>query len=97
MEGEEIFGFYKRKVNLALRSEGDSHRHAHANLFHPRVNHTIASSSVNIEKLVANQIEEDVEVLQAPCRDEVWHIERCPLHCMFNVLLCKNPSIIIVL
>jgi hypothetical protein len=34
---------------------------------------------VNIEELVANQIEEDVEVLEAPCGDGVWHIERCPL------------------
>jgi hypothetical protein len=65
-------------VNLALGLEGDSHRHDHVNLFHPCVNHKIASSSVNIEKFVANQIEEDVEVLEAPCRDGVWHIERCP-------------------
>jgi hypothetical protein len=78
MEGEEIFGSCKRKANLAPRSEGDSHRHDCANLFHHRVSHIIANSSVNIEKPIANQIEEDVEVLEAPCRDGVWHIEKCP-------------------
>jgi hypothetical protein len=33
---------------------------------------------VNIEEFVTNQIQKDVEVLEAPCGDGVWHIERCP-------------------
>jgi hypothetical protein len=66
MEGEEIFGSCKRKVNLALESKGDSHKHDHVNFFHPCVNHTIAKSSVDIEQLVVDQIQEHVEVLEAP-------------------------------
>jgi hypothetical protein len=34
---------------------------------------------VNIEELGTYQIEEDVEVPEAPCGDGVWHIERCSL------------------
>jgi hypothetical protein len=78
MEGEEIFGSYKQKVNIALILEGDSHRHDHVNFSHPCVNHIIARSSVEIEQPRADQIQGDVEVLKAPCGDGVWHIERCP-------------------
>jgi hypothetical protein len=78
MEGEEIFGSYKQKGNLAPRSERDSHKHNRMNFSHPHVNHISANSSVNIEELVTDQIEEDVEVLEAPCGDGVWHIEKCP-------------------
>jgi hypothetical protein len=76
MEGEEIFGPCKRKVNLAPGSERDSHRHDCVNFVHPHVSHIIATSSVNIEEHIVDQIEEDVE---APCGDGFWHIKRCPL------------------
>jgi hypothetical protein len=33
---------------------------------------------VHIEELVMDQIEEDVEALEVPCEDGVWHIEKCP-------------------
>jgi len=49
------------------------------NFSHPHVNYIIVSSSVNIEKPIADQIQKDVEVLKAPCGNGVWHIERCPL------------------
>ncbi len=48
MEGEEIFGSYKQKVNLALWSEGDSHRHNYVNFSHPHVNHIIVKSRVKL-------------------------------------------------
>jgi hypothetical protein len=75
----------------------NSHRHDHVNLSHFCVNHTIANSSVNIEEPIIDQIEKDVEVLEAPCGNGVWHIESCPLHHMFNVPFCKNPPSIHVL
>jgi hypothetical protein len=74
MEGEEIFGLCKQKANLAPRLEGDSHRHDNVNFFHPCVNHTIIRLGVEIEQLGVNQIPGDVEVLEAPCGDGVWHI-----------------------
>ncbi len=70
MEGEEIFSFCKCKANLAPRSKGDSHKHDYVNFYHPCVNHTIARSNVDNEQL---------EVLEAPCGDGVWHIKRCLL------------------
>jgi hypothetical protein len=69
MEGEEIFGSSKQKVNLTPRSEGDSHKHDHVNFSHLHVSNTIVNSSVNIEEPIADQIEEDVEVLEVPCGD----------------------------
>ncbi len=79
MEGEEIFGSYKRKVNLTPKSEGDLQRHNRLIFSHPRVNHTIAKSSVEIEQSRADQIQGDVQILEGPCRNGFWHIERCPL------------------
>jgi hypothetical protein len=49
MEGEEIFGFYKWKANLAFALEGDSHRHDCVNFSHPHVNHIITKSHVEIK------------------------------------------------
>jgi hypothetical protein len=40
------------------------------NFFHPCVNHTIASSSVNIEEFVVDQVEDNVEALEAPLEME---------------------------
>jgi hypothetical protein len=40
------------------------------NFSHPCVYHTITNLSVNIEELVADQIEEDVEALKAPLEME---------------------------
>jgi hypothetical protein len=97
MEGEEIFGSYKSKVIVALGLEGDSHRHDHVSFSHPCVNHTIVKSSVEIEQLRANQIQEVIEVLEAPHGDGVWHIKRCPPHRTFNIPCCKNPLNILVL
>jgi hypothetical protein len=65
-------------VNLALELKGDSHWHNHVNFYHLRVNHAIAKSNVQIEQLGVDQIHGDVEVLEVPCGDGVWHIERCP-------------------
>jgi hypothetical protein len=56
MEGEEVFGFCKHKVNLALRSKWDSHRHDRVNFFHFCVNHIIAKSGVEIEQPRADEI-----------------------------------------
>jgi len=40
---------------------------------------------VDIKEPIVDQIQEDVEVLEAPCGNGVWHIKRCPpmshVHC----------------
>jgi hypothetical protein len=71
MEGEEIFGSYKWKANLAPISKGDSHKQDRVNFFHPCVNHAIAKSNVQIEQHGADQIHGVVEVLEVPCGDGV--------------------------
>ncbi len=48
------------------------------NFSHPHVNHAIARSNVQIKQLGVDQIHGDVEILEVPCGDGVWHIERCP-------------------
>ncbi len=75
-------------MNLSLGSKGDSYRHDYVNFSHPCVNHTIVRFVVEIEQLGVDQIQGDVEVLEAPCGDGVWHIERCPLtlHVQCSVL-----------
>ncbi len=80
MKGEEIFDSCKPRL------EGDSHRHKHVIFFHPCANHVIAKLNVEIEQHVANQIHGDVEVLQAPCGNGVWHIKRCPLYVACSML-----------
>jgi len=37
LEGEEVFGFGKRKLDLPIGSEGDSHHPNKVNFSHPRV------------------------------------------------------------
>jgi len=64
MEGEEIFGSYKWKKNLAPRLKGDSRRHNCVNFSHPHVNHTIVRSSVHIEQPRADQIQEMLKSLK---------------------------------
>jgi hypothetical protein len=77
MEAEEVFGPYKKKGESIPKSKGDSQRHNYVNFFHPRVNHAIAKSNVQIEQLGADQIHGDVEILEAPCGDGILQIERC--------------------
>jgi hypothetical protein len=59
--------------DLAPRLKCDSHKHDHVNFSHLNVNHTITRLGVEIEQPGANQIQEDVEVLEVPCGDGVWH------------------------
>jgi hypothetical protein len=87
MEGEEIFGSYKQKANLTPGLKGDSHRRDCVNFSHPCVSHTIVSSNLNIETNVVDQIEKDVEVLEDPCGDGVWHIM---LHVQCSTLQKSN-------
>jgi len=56
MEGEKIFGSYKRKANLAPGLEGDSRRHDCVNFFHHWVNHIFAKLNVEIEQHGVDQI-----------------------------------------
>ncbi len=102
MEGEEIFGSYKRKANLTPKLKGDSHRCDRVNFSHPCVNHTIVSSSLNIEKNVVDQIEKDVEVLEDPCEHGVWHImlhfqcstlQKSTKHFCVTKIITKSTSI----
>jgi hypothetical protein len=97
MEGEEIFGSYKQKANLAPKSEGDSHKHDHVNFSHLCVNHIIVRSSVDIEQLVVIKFKKMLRSLKLHVEMEFGIWRDAPLRCMFNVLCCKNPPSILVL
>jgi hypothetical protein len=56
------------------------------------VNHAIARSNVQIERLGVDQIHGDVEVLEAPCGDGVWHIKICPLTSQVQWFALKNST-----
>jgi hypothetical protein len=62
---------------LSLWIKGDFHRHDCVNFSHPCVNHIIIRSGVENEQPKVNQIQGDVEDLEAPCGNGIWHIERC--------------------
>jgi hypothetical protein len=66
--------FLQMEGKSTPRSKGDSHRHNRVNFTHPCVNYITTKSNVQIEQLGANQIHADVEVLEAPYGDGVWHI-----------------------
>jgi hypothetical protein len=79
VEGEEIFGSCKWKLDLLVKSKGDSHRHDRVNFSRLRVNTQTKklhlhcewpSSSVDLYKGV-DTIHGDAKVLEAPCRDAV--------------------------
>ncbi len=61
------------------KSKRDSHKHSCVNFTHPCVNRITTKSNVQIEQLGANQIHANVEVLESPYGDGVWHsIYQCP-------------------
>jgi len=41
LQGKEMFGSYKPKVNLPSSYEGDSHKHDHVNYSHPMSTHKL--------------------------------------------------------
>jgi hypothetical protein len=51
MEGEEIFGSCKWKLNLPPKSKWDSHKHNHVNFSRPYVHTKIGKSHLQNENL----------------------------------------------
>jgi hypothetical protein len=47
LEGQEVFGSTKRRVDITVRSKNSSHRHDYVNFSQPRVNAT--SSGFNVD------------------------------------------------
>jgi hypothetical protein len=88
LEGQKVFGSTKQKVDIALGSKGDSHKHDHVNFSRSRVNATssgFASSNVHTSK--SNGIVRDeafvlnfhrLKVQEHVCGDRVWIIDRYP-------------------
>jgi hypothetical protein len=83
----------------------DSYKHNHVNFSHSCVNTHIRKLHVHIEQHYYNVDQYEVvditnggvEILEAPSRGGVWHIERCPQPCMSSVQHCKKPLIVLVL
>ncbi len=88
LEGQEVFGSTKQRVNIASRSEGDSHKHDHVNFSRPRIK-AMSSGFIgsNIDVGKSNGIVRDeafvlifqgLKVQECVYGDGVWRIERCP-------------------
>ena len=86
LEGKEVFGSSKRKLNLPPRSEGDSHRHDKVNFSHPRVQ--TRSTRAQTEAGTSNDpapppespppaLPHVVYILESECNPQQWHIARC--------------------
>jgi hypothetical protein len=88
LEGQEVFGSTKRRVDITVRSENNSHRHDYVNFSQPRVNATSSGfNGSNVDASESSGIIRDeafvltfqgLKVEECVCRDGVWRIERCP-------------------
>ena len=86
LEGEEVFGSSKRKLDLPPGSEGDSHRHDKVNFSHPRVQtrSTRARTEAGSSYVVTTSTESPpsnlphaTSILETECNPLQWHIARC--------------------
>jgi hypothetical protein len=111
LEGQEIFGSTKRKANIALRLEGNSHRHDCVNFSQPKVNAMSSGfTGSNVDVGEFNGIVraeafvltfQELKVQKRVCGDGVWRIERCPplsnTHCAtIQRNLMKHSDTIII-
>jgi hypothetical protein len=81
LEGEEIFGSTKRKLDLPPGDDGDSHRPDKVNFSQPRVQ--TRSRTANTEFVGASVADADKDelphvttVLESDCDMSQWHIAR---------------------
>ena len=76
LEGEEVFGSTKRKLDIPIGSEGDSHRPDKVNFSHPRVQ----LRSIEVPQAIpihASPPKRHVKhVLETDCNLSDWHIAR---------------------
>lgn len=88
LEGEEIFGSSKRKLDLPPGSEHDSHRPDKVNYSFPRMMQTRSTrprldNSIHIsqcdgENTTGVGVQHVTIVLESACDTSKWHIARCP-------------------
>jgi hypothetical protein len=79
LEGEEVFGSSKRKLDLPIGSEGDSHRPDKVNFSHPRVQIRSATGRVQLGSAVVETntvLPHTQSVMETDCDTSEWHIAR---------------------
>ena len=78
LEREELFGSVKRKLDLPIGSEGDSHRSDKVNFSQPRVQTRFASSRVQLQPIpeVTSPMPHVTHVQEIDCNVHKWHIAR---------------------
>ena len=81
LEGEEVFGSSKRKLDLPIGSDGDSHRPDKVNFSQPRVQTrstrlpTVASTEAAVLPNLA-QVPHVTTAMESDCDTSQWHIAR---------------------
>ncbi len=102
LEGQEVFGSTKQRVDITPRSEGNSHKHDHVNFSRRRFHATSSGfigSNVDVSESNGNTRDEPfvltcqgLKVQECACADSVWKIDRCPpssnTHCF---IIQKDP------
>ena len=78
LEGEEVFGSVKRKLDMPVGCEGDSHRPDKVNFSHPRVQTRSAAARMNSEQSPrsSSPVPFTTRVLETDCDTSKWHIAR---------------------
>ena len=76
LEGEEVFGSTKRKLDVPIGSEADSHRPDKVNFSHPRVQ--LRSATIEDEDVVEEtpMFPHAMHVFETDCNPTEWHIAR---------------------
>ena len=90
LKGSELFGPTKRKINLPLGVDCDSHRLDKVNYFIPRPN--IRATRQRIEELLNSTLHGVVHttsMLETDCLASKWHIATQLSQTMFDVRHCK--------
>jgi len=78
LEGEEVFGSTKRKLDMPIGSEGDSHRPDKVNFSHPRVQTRSAAARQTAQETLDSEalVPFTSHVLETDCDVTKWHIAR---------------------
>jgi hypothetical protein len=88
LEGEEVFGFCKKHMDLSPSSNMDSHRLNRVNFSMPKEGGRVVKGKTNASMPFANigeSLNGSLKVfsrngkknLKAECKEQVWHIECC--------------------
>jgi hypothetical protein len=96
LEGEEIFGSTKRKLDLPSGDDGNSHRHDKVNFSQPRVQTRSRTAPIEFAGASGAGAEKDdllhvMMALESDCDMSQWHITRISHRSNCNAMPNRQP------